>query len=491
MITDIAKVSRTQINILAVLILGMAVFVRFYNVPYWLLANVDEISTINQQSIPFLDTFSGASTSTNYLLTTIILKTLGRLIHFPYLRYFTGLINIIALVLVYRVLKKIFNPTVGFFALILLSFSWVTIYISRLFECASFTPSFACFFMCCMLIWINDRRKVKWLYFAVFLLGFHLNTYAMPSFYTVALFLLYLLVQAIHRTLSLKILIFVSLILIVSASPYIYSFVSSADFSSDISISYGTLGQPPVLQPAVNFSKPLYYLKTLAEYLTFYPISNKSFARFGFAFIAIILPLVVLVGHRPKGFKLYLGFVAFGSLILIGLSPIPVYNEGHLQFFWPHYVVLLVLLIYESWGGLKMVLGVLYCLILLANLIWIPHIFQNQVGQVEDVLTRHLQDEETIYISDGALLKLRPLHLFSIIERHNYQMYVCQGPDAINLLKNTNIRERSMVIMTSDCPEIEHSFKKVDHVTLLLSIEQMLEANFKHGLRIYEIRPGP
>jgi hypothetical protein len=63
-----------QEKTIVTLILLVAALRRLYGIPTWLLANMDEVSALNQIDLPFL---SGASTHSDYLLTTILLKTVG------------------------------------------------------------------------------------------------------------------------------------------------------------------------------------------------------------------------------------------------------------------------------------------------------------------------------------------------------------------------------------------------------------------------------
>jgi hypothetical protein len=468
-------------------ILSVALFLRLFNAPCWLLANVDEVAALNQIGIPFL---SGACTSTNYLLTTLLLKTVGLLIPFPAIRLLNGLVNSAALYCVFRVVRSATNRPAALLTLIFLAFSWNVIYYARLFECGSLTPSMGCFFLCCVLLWIRRPGQTGWLYCSGLILGFHLNTHAMPSFYAMAIFFLFLSIQVWKRSVSLKDALRIVGMILLASLPYIYSSLAFAHFQSDLQVSYGVAAQNPVLQLAVNFRHPLFFIKTLAEYFTFFPISNSSYLRFIFTLCALALPLILFFFTKPSAVLSYCAFFAYGTLLLIGLFPIPVYNEGHLHYFWPHYVLFLSLLVTHCRGYAKALIALICIVILGANACWMPHIAQNQVRQVKKTLDEHLEAGETVFMSDGAYHKLRMLPFYSkIMEKRIVITFTCSGNGAMKCFENMSIDRKCVVFITSDGPWPPASFAGKITSTMNLELEELMEAHLTHGLRIHTIAP--
>ena len=468
------------------LILLIAAALRLHGISSWLLANVDEVSALNQIGLPFL---SGASTHSNYLLTTVLLKTVGWLLPFPYIRILTALTNVAALSATYWALRGVTVRAVAFMTLAALTLSWNVLYYSRIFECGSFDPSVACFFMACVLRWMRDRSQVRWLAGASLLLGFHFNTHALPCFYALAVFAVFLALQLRRRLLSFKGAVLAATAFGAGTIPYLYTAVAFPHFDSALGASYGTLSMEPTLQWAVNFRHPLYYLRTLTEYLTFYPLPEASLLLPGFALFCLLAVLAGVLATPPSPLKGYLVIMSFGLLVVIGLSPFPVYNEGHLHFFWPHFLALLSLLIYQSRRALRVVLALTGVSLVGLNLVWLPHILQNQVVAVEDVLARNLDHGETVYISDGAMLKLRWLDVYRTLESHPLVPFVCQGPEAMQPFSALKLGQKAVVIITSDGVWPPPSFTGRLNDVLLLSDEQLMEAYQSHGLRIYEITP--
>jgi hypothetical protein len=369
--------------------------------------------------------------------------------------------------------------------------SWNVLYYSRIFECGSFDPSVACFFLACVLRWMRDRANERWLAGAGLLLGFHFNSHALPCFYAMAVFGAFLAVQIRGRLVSFKGAALAVAAFGLGAIPYGYTAIAFPHFDSALGASYGTLGMTPTLHWAVNFRNPLYFLRTLTEYLTFYPLPETSVLLPAFGLFCVLAVLAGTLAAPRSLLKSYLAFMTFGTLVVIGLSPFPIYNEGHLHFFWPHFLALLCLLVVESRRALKTVLALTGVSILALNLVWLPHVFQNQVAEVEDVLAQKLVPGETVYISDGAMLKLKWLDLYRNVEAHPLVPFLCQGPEAMQPFTSGNLERTSLVIMTSDAPWPPPSFNARVEDKLLLSQEQLMEAYQGHGLRIYEIRPQP
>jgi hypothetical protein len=468
-------------------ILAAVIFLSLWGSATWILANIDEISALNQLGIPFL---SGASSSTNYLLNILLLKTVGVLLPFPSIRWMSALINIAGLYAAYRAARPVAGVLPALLMLLMLGFSWNILYHSRIFECGSFTPAAACCLMACVITWIQDRKKVVWLYVAGCVTGFCLNTHAMPCLYAAVLFTAGLGYAAAAGILSIRHCCGAVASMIAGSLPFIYSFFAFVHFSSDLSVSYSTLNQGPSLRLAVNFSNPLYYLRTLASYFTYYPITDASFVRFALTLASLVIVTGSALIARRSLLKDYLLLMTAGTLVLIGLSPIPMYNEGHLHFFWPHFILLLCLLIHESRPILqKTLLAAVFLLIFSLNAIWLPSVFQNQAAAVEAVLMRSLEADEPVYISDGFLLKIRHLRFYDIIKRHPVTEFVCWGDDAMKPLKAYHEQRKALIMITSDAPWPPEGLEQKADLRLLLSLEQLYEAYQTHGIRIYEALP--
>ncbi len=473
-------------RIAVVSILFVAAGLRIYGITSWLLANVDEVSALNQYDPPFL---SGATTSSNYLLTTTLLKTVGWLLPFPFIRILTALASIGGLFILYRAFRGLVPGVVAVLTLVALTLSWNGVYYARLFECGSFTPAIACFFMACVVMWLRRPDNARWLFAAGGLLGIHFNTHAAPCFYAMIVFSVFLAWQLRRRLLSPGNAIATVLAFGVGTLPYVYTSLAYPHFDSALGTSYGTLAMAPAIHWAINFRHPTYLLRTLTEYLTFYPLPEGAWVFLGFGLFCLVIVLVGTLVARASPLKAYLALMTFGSIVVIGLSPVPVYNEGHLHFFWPHFLALLSLLIYQSRHALKVVLSLVFVSMLALNVRWLPRVIRNQVAEVETVLARDLTQGETVYISDGAMLKLKWLDLYRTLETHPLVPFVCQGPEAMQPFTSMNLKQKSLVLVTSDAPWPPPSFAASINDVLLLSQEQLMEAYQSHGLRVYEIRP--
>ena len=467
------------------LVLVAAAVLRLYGLFTWLLANVNEVSALNQVDLPFL---SGAGPQTNFLLTTVLLKSVGALLAFPYLRLLTAFTNLFAIYVVYRALRPITPRGVALWVVILLTFSWKVIYNSRLFDCESFGPSVACFFLACTARWVRQPRQWGWLAGAGFLLGLHLNNHVLPCFYTMLLFGAFLLTRCHKKELHFLPVGLVIAAMVIGTIPYVYTTLTFSHFNPAPGLSTKTLLLVPTLPWAINVRHPVDFLMILTEYLTGYPLPSNS-PLLGFVPISVLVVLVCLLGKPRDSLKSYLAWMTLGSLVLIGLSPFQTNSEGDLHFFWPHFLLLLCLLCSEEIQVSRIVLGAVAVSILVLNLRWLPYLVQDQVAEVGAVLDAHLEPGERIYVSDGAMLKLEWTSVYSRLEAHPVTNFLCQGPEAFKPFVDSVPEHRALVLQTSDVPWPPPPWTNQVEAVLLLAQEQLMEAREAHGLRIYEIQP--
>jgi hypothetical protein len=449
------------------------------------LANVDEIAALNQRDIPFLQ---GALAHSNFLGTTVVLKTLGQAVDFPALRLVTVGFSLVALWAGWRALRGLASPGVALGWLALMGGSWTVIYFGRLFECGAFDPAVACLMLAAVIGWLRDRTRPGWLVAAGFLLGLHANNHVLPVVYALLGYGFWLLSRVRAKELSLGAVAAVVGAATLGMVPFFITSLGNPAVAGALENSYGVLGARPELTWAINLRAPDFALRTLAAYFTRYPLGEKIVLE-----LSLTLGLLALVGlalwrSPSSGLKTYLAWFCGGSLAVIALSPFPAYNEGHFHFFWPHFLALLALMLAQSRGALRVALGAGTLGLAAYNASWWPQIRANQMGVLAELVARELPRTEHVVLAGGARPKLAPTPVWPFLEKVGLSEVVFDRPDAMQAVVQGPARP-TLLFVTTDVPWPPERIETRFVVEPVYASEQLMEAHQTHGLRAYRLTP--
>ena len=137
-------------------LLTVFLFFRLYNLREWLLANLDEISLMNNITLPM---FSGGYGSTTFFPAAQITKHFPFIASFPEYRYIGVLFNAIGMIFFYAGLRNICSHSASFLGALLFSMHWYLIYISRIYEIATFIPFFFSIVFYLFTGWLAHERN--------------------------------------------------------------------------------------------------------------------------------------------------------------------------------------------------------------------------------------------------------------------------------------------------------------------------------------------
>jgi hypothetical protein len=268
-------------------VLGLAAALRLHGLFTAHLAQVDEISSLNQRDLPW---FAGAQADTNFLLTMFLVKALHGIVDFPELRLIPALGSVAAIGLAVFALRPLVSFGVALGTAALLSVSWNLIYFGQLFEVGSFDPIVACLLLAGVSLWIRNRARTGWLVAGGALLGLHFNTHVVPTGYTILLYGGWLALACVAGALRWRVLGQVVAVTVAGLLPFLWTSWGNPALRSAFENSYAAFGQSGSPVWAINLRDPAAALRTLVEYGTSFPLPASAPVQTG-----LVLGLIVLV----------------------------------------------------------------------------------------------------------------------------------------------------------------------------------------------------
>jgi hypothetical protein len=464
----------------AIVLLLLAAFFLFrgWGICSWLLAQVDEISLLNQAHVPFLQ--DGCLSASYFPLSLVAMVWADTL--FPYLRLITLAFHLAALLLIFSLLKPRAKFTGAVLASLAFVTSWYFLYVGRLFETGAITAFFGAAHFFFMARWLNNGRQRDLILSAVFA-GLDLDAHTAPWVYYLPFFWCYLLLRLRRGAITWQCLTAAVLSFVVASVPSIYTVASiskARDAAYLTSFSNGSWF-------LVNIVSPELFLRTFASVFTIYRGQNFSWPG--------ALTAVVLVGAALASRVLFFArddvgrfftLAAVSQLTLLLISPLVPNNEGHMSLLLMTMIILCALPAASRAGEIA---GTLYLLTvpLFGLLFFAQHIaVENQRGVIQDaVISFEKAGYDNVLLSDGAYLKLAYGHLIKE-PRERLKITIC---DPQQPLPREQIEHLSYLLLTTECEEwLEKSgVPLIKHWEL----NQLLEAHSRHGVALYSPVPEP
>lgn len=466
------------------MVLVVASWLRLDNLFDAHLANVDEISSLNQRDIPL---FSGANANSNFLLTMILVKILRGLVDLPYLRVIPALSSVAAIGILFITLRRIVPLGVAVGTVLAVALSWNLVYFARIFEVAAFDPIVACLLMAMVARWLSQRTETGWLLLAGAMLGLHFNTHVIPAGYTIVLYGTWLFFAYIAGAIQWRVLVGVVALTAAGMIPYLLTSALAPSFSSAFENSYAAMGVEGGMRWAVNLRAPAGALRTLVEYGTYYPLPESAPWQTGLVLGAIGLTAWAALRSPANPWKTYLASISFGTLGLIALSPAAVYGEGHLHVFWPHFWGLMALMVSANRNWLRPALIVCALALLGCNISWYKHLGDNQAGAVTRLLDAELEKTQHIILSDGAWLKLRVSRDWPRLSAKGVKVFFNAETGAPDPFAELTSGEEALLIQTYECPWPPKGYESSVSGYRLLDLNQLMEAHQAHGIHVFRM----
>ena len=439
------KSTLPSLFLLSVLLI-IFLFPRLYNLREWLLANLDEISLMNNINLPM---FSGGYGSTTFFPAAQITKYFPFIASFPEYRYIGVLFNAIGLLFFYAGLRNICNRPASFLGALLFSMHWYLIYISRIYEIATFIPFFFSIVFYLFTSWLAHERNYL-LPLLFFIGGVGLDCYAPPMAYSLSALFVILLVSTVQKTLRWRWILLCFIAFSVAILPFVYVQLFVGNFFRDILANYNHAAASQSHITLIHLKEPLIFFSTLTELMTFVSLDHNFKPFLLPAMMIILLPIypAVRMRHNRKIFMLALW--TYLTLVITFCSPIAAYIQGHFTGFLILYCAVIAALLETPETMCRRVSRLTALLLIMFSLYWMPIIRQNQYRDIE-WLPDYIRNENlpTVPVSDGAYLVLKHT---PFLRGADFPVFLCNSTAEIEgFLSSLPPEKRRLVIATFNC----------------------------------------
>jgi hypothetical protein len=459
---------------------------RLYNIRQWLLANLDEVSLMNNLTLPI---FSGGYGSTTFFPAAQITNWFPFITTFPEFRFIGVLFNAAGLLFFYAGLRTFCSRPASFMGSLLFSLHWYLVYISRIYEIATFIPFFfsIVFYLFCR--WVHDGSN--WLLPTLFFIGgIGLNCYAPPMAYGLAGLWLILIYKAVKKQISWPLFAACILAFAVAILPFLYVQIYVGNFFRDVLYNYNMAGATQSGILPIHLKSPSIFFKTLTEMMTFLDLEHKwqSFALP--ALLVIIAPFALLPWRRTDKHTKALMLWTGATLALTFISPVAAYIQGHFTGFLILYLAVLSCALDAPSAPRRWMACTCAVALAAGSFYWMPIIRQDQYREVA-WLPAYIQKEQisSVPISDGAYLVLKHT---PFLQGARFPVFYCQNAEKIrdDILQNPD-RNQRLIIATLDC-DIDGAMRLLGGaIRKDKKIITLLESYLANGIIFYFVEPGP
>jgi len=419
---------------------------RLHHLREWLLANVDEISLINNLTLPI---FSGGYGSTTFFPAAQITRYFPFIASFPEYRYIGVLFNAVGMIFFYAGLRNICNRPAAFLGALLFSTHWYLIYISRVYEIATLIPFFFSIVFYLFTGWLVHARDYL-LPLLFFLGGIGLDCYAPPMAYSLSALLVVLLVGALQKTLRWRWILMSLLGLLVAILPFVYVQLFVGNFFGDILANYHHAASPRLQVTLIHLAKPSIFFSTLSELMTFLTLQHCWKPLVLPAITLVLLPIYPVARLRHNRNVFMLALWTYLTLVITFFSPVAAYIQGHFTGFLILYCALLAALLGAAEPICRRLSWPAAMLLVIFSLYWMPIIRQNQHRDVA-WLPDYIRAERlaTVPVSDGAYLVLKHT---PFLQGDDFPVFLCNSTEEIvGSLAALPPQQLRLVIATFNC----------------------------------------
>jgi len=463
-----------------------AFLLRVWRINDWLLPNVDEIVLMNTMQLKFLE---GCSTSSAYWPAHLVLKALFFLPTFDQYRLVSAVLGSCFVLIAFGLVRRFVAAQWAWVSSVVLSIQWYFLYIHRIIEIASFVP--ICLAACLhfLLRW-HETGQRRWLFAFVALGGLAANIWVPPLFYLIGGGGVVLVVAAVRRQLSWTVLIACGVLLAVALAPYLVMLARDAHIRADIAMRYDMAGvsrqtwlPPNLASPAVGIKTWTYLTTSFSDHLPW-----KLLAPF-----SLFVAAAPLAGGRflwRDGRLRLLLILATAHVLLVLVSPVPVYIEGHAA---PLLLILWVLVTAMAWHPHAPPVSRWWgrcCLagLLAGSLCFAPYYLASQQTVLADWLRDHALDQAALPVSDGARLKLERIPAIRKLELPLLPFACVEGDP---FWAQHSPAEFRYVMSTYECDMYRNVEAKGFRLNRILTMNNLYEANLRHGIDLWEIGARP
>lgn len=428
------------------LLLVIFLLLRLYNLREWLLANLDEISLINNINLPI---FSGGYGSTTFFPAAQITKYFPFIASFPEYRYIGVLFNAIGMIFFYAGLRNICNRPASFLGALLFSTQWYLVYISRVYEIATFIPFFFSIVFYLFTGWLVSKKDY-FLPLLFFIGGIGLNCYAPPMAYSLLALFVILSVSALQKALRWRWIVVSLIALTVAVVPFLYVQLWVGNFFRDVLANYNHAASPQPHITMIHLKEPSIFLSTLSELMTYLTLQHRWEPLLWPTLMLLLIPVYPIVRLRHKRKIFMLALWAYLTLVITFCSPVASYIQGHFTGFLILYFAVVAVLLEASEALYRRLVQLTAVLLVIFSLYWMLAILENQYRDIS-WLPGYIKNENvsTVPVSDGAYLVLKHT---PFLRGADFPMFLCNSTEEIaGFLSALPPEKRKLVIATFNC----------------------------------------
>ena len=502
--------------------------VRAWRVNDWLLPNVDEIVLMNTMNLRFLE---GCSASSVYWPAHWIVRAFFFLTSFHHYRLISVLFGSATILVVYSLALRLARQQIAWTFCALLSFQWYLLYMSRIIEIASFIPLFTALCLWATVRWKETRRPVfALLFFGMG--GIAANIWTPPMFYLVGAGAAFFAWEAIGKRLAWKSFLLCMVVLSIALAPYLYVLLTSAQIKHDILLRYQMTGASGAKILPANLVNPGAAIKTWTYLVTFFheDLPWHYLAPFGIALLALPVMAARWMVHRPERSRpadatenadaladmsaswrgvlqsqdttplpperkpagqrpvfMAVLFLASAQIVLLLLSPVPLYIEGHAA---PLLLCTLLLLLGVASSrapvSIRAAGGGVLLLCLLASLGFAPYYVDNQQCRLREWLRANVVEKgvDPVCVSDGAHVKL--IRIPDITALGIPFAVFTTAPDDL-FWSQRSPGAFPIIISTYECNMDQIAREKGFHLSRQFTMNNLYEAHLRHGIDVWRV----
>jgi hypothetical protein len=438
--------SRLPALFLAAVLLTIFLLFRLYNLKAWLLANLDEISLMNNISLPM---FSGGYGSTTFFPAAQITRYFPFIASFPEYRAIGVLFNAVGMLFFYAGLRNICGGYASLLGALLFSMQWYLVYISRIYEIATFIPFFFSIVFYLFTGWLVSKKDYL-LPLLFFIGGIGLDCYAPPMAYSLAALFVIVSVSAFKKNLRWRWILMCLLSFTVAILPFVYVQLFVGNFFRDLLANYNHAASPQSQVTLIHLQEPSIFFSTLTELMTFLTLQHRWQPLVLPAVMILLLPIYpVVCVHRNRNIFM-IALWTYLTLVITFCSPIAAYIQGHFTGFLILFCALVATLMEAPETMCRRISCLAALLLVIFSLYWMPVIRQNQYRDIA-WLPDYLRNENlaSVPVSDGAYLALKHT---PFLRGADFPVFLCNStPEIEGFLSSLPPEKRRLVIATFNC----------------------------------------
>ncbi len=459
------------------------VCLRGWRVNDWLLPNVDEIVLMSTMEQGFL---SGCSASSAYWPAHWVLRSFFFLSEWHHYRVVGVLFGVVFILVMYATARRLVSGTAAWVFACALSFQWYFLYMSRIIEIATFIP--ACIAAClyCFVRWMETRRP-RFVYCLFAVGGVAASTWSPPFFYLLGALGIWFAAAAIGRQIAWKHFLGSLGLACVIMVPYLVVVLWRTDVQADVLARFTFSGAASDGVLAPNLVHVAIPLKTWTHLATFHHEQLPWKALSAVALLPLLIPFALARFAWQSSVLQGMLIIAALQILLMSVSPVPIYIEGHVG---PLYLTLLLVLLGLGAGShpplCRRIAGGVLAVTLVLSVGFAPYYLESQQGRVAEWLQRRVVDtgEPVLAVSMGGSLKLGKVPAIRNLPIE-LDVFPCDG--GVEFWSKRSPGDYPYIISTFDCWMEADLQGKGYRLVAEMTLRNLYESNLRDGLTIWRV----